>query len=276
MAKIKTAWISLMAIIVICTAYSCKTTERTFRTAVKDIRLKDIAVAAVERNRSVDGIWVKRVKGSLWYRNNEYSFKGNYRIMRDSVIIISIMSPVGIEAVRIMCNKDSFGFVDRLNREYLYGPYNMLKRKIGFETSFDFFQSILLNEIAMEDEETKEDFFRKNRRLDIVNNKIKITVNETGRNEYGKTEVQYDLEFDAAILQLIRNTIVEQINNREIEIVYENFQEIDAIWFPGSIEIKIKNFAEDIGLRMELDRIILGKDFNASFNFNQKYKRIDW
>lgn len=276
MERIKNGWTTLIALMVICAANSCKTTERTSRTVVKEVRVNDIKRAAVERNRNLNGIWVKRIKGSLWYGNNTYSFRGNYKIKRDSVIIISIMSPVGIEAVRILCKKDSFGFVDRINREYYYGPYNILRRKIGYETSFDFIQSILLNEIAMEDEETKADFLRNNERLEIVDNKIKVTVNELSQKRYGKRTVQYELEFDAAILHLIRNRIQEEINNREIEIVYEYFQEINTIWFPGSITLIIKNFEEEIALRMELDRIIIGTDFNANFTISQKYKRIEW
>ena len=274
--KNRIGWMALIALMLISIAHSCKTTEITSGKVIKDVRVKDLASEADKRKNSIDGIWVKKVKGSLKYANDTYTFKANYRVKRDSVIIISIMSPVGIEAFRILCKTDSFGFMDRINREYYYGPYSTLNKKVGYHVSYNFLQSILLNEIATEEEETKQQFFKKNKRLEVTDNRIKVMLEESSEEEFGKRKVKYDMEFNAAILNLIKSRIWDEKYYSEIEIDYEDFREINSIWFPGIMDIKIKNSQNPVGCRLEMDRITIGTDFNTNFTISQKYKRIEW
>lgn len=265
-----------MVLSVLYGTYSCKTAEMTTRIASKDARIKDIENADKKRENHIKGLWVKKVKGSIRYNDDTYSFKANYRIKRDSMIIISIMNPVGIEAIRILCRTDSFGFVNRVSREYFHGSYNVLQEKIGYEASYNFIQSVLLNEIATIEKATKESFYRKNKRLEMDNNRYRMTLNEVAEQGEGKSTVRYELEFDPDILLLSRCRIVNEQKMREGEIVYENFMKFTPTWFPGKIDIKFISLTGRVECKLELERITIGTDFNASFNISQKYKRIDW
>jgi len=273
--KEKIVWI-IIALLVWCGLYSCKTTEMTTRIAPKEIRVKDISSAAVKRRDCIPGIWVKKIKGSIHSGNTEFSFKANYRIKRDSVIIISILNPVGIEAIRILCIPDSFGFIDRINREYYYGKYDVLEKKIGYQINFGLVQSLLLNEIATVYEETKEDFFKKYRKLNVKNNHCSVSLNELNTDGYGIAKIRYDLEFDPINYYLMRNRISDDKEKNEIDIVYKNFKEVELTWFPGLISIRINNERKQITCRLDLDRITIDTDFNTNFSIGQKYKKIDW
>jgi len=265
-----------VALSVWCCLYSCKTTEMMGRIAAKEIRVKQIASNNEQRKDNIPGLWVKKIKGSVINGGNEYSFKANYRIKRDSIIIISVLNPVGIEAVRILCTPDSFGFVDRINREYYYGRYDVLKKKIGYNANYGFVQSLLLNEIATVYDETKEKFFEKNRKLDVVDNKSHVSLIEEKKDGYGIRETRYDIEFNTIPLQLVRNKISDNHGNYEIDVVYKEFKEVNKSWFPGLISIEIRNEVNRVTCRLELDRITIGTEFNTNFSIGQKYSKIDW
>ncbi len=273
--KDKIVWI-IMALLVWFGLYSCKTMEMTTRIDPKDISVKDISSAAVKRSDCIPGIWVKKIRGTIHNENIELSFKANYRIKRDSVIIISILNPVGIEAIRILCIPDSIGFIDRINREYYYGTYEVLKKKIGYQMNFGLVQSLLLNEIATVYKETKDNFFKKYRKLNVNNNHGSVSLDELNRDGYGIAKIRYDLDFDPINYYLVRNRITDDKEKNEIDIVYKNFMEVEQTWFPGLINASIKNGRNQITCSLDLERITIGTDFNTNFSIGQKYKKIDW
>ncbi len=273
--KEKIVWI-IMGLLVWCELNSCKTTEITTRIATKDIRVKDISSAAIKRRDYIPGIWVKKIKGSIHNGNTEFSFKANYRINRDTAIIISIMTPVGIEAIRIICIPDTFGFIDRINREYYYGKYEVLEKKIGYKTNFGLVQSMLLNEIATVYEETKENIFKNYRKLNVKNNHCSVSLDELNRDGSGREKIRYYLEFDPINYYLVRNIITDDKEKNEIDIMYEDFKELEQTWFPGLISIRIKNEKNQITCRLDMDRITIESDFNTNLSIGQKYKKIDW
>jgi len=251
--KEKIVWI-IIALLVGCGLYSCKTTEMTTRIAPKDIRVKDISSAAVKRSDYIQGIWVKKIKGSIHNGNTELSFK----------------------AIRILCIPDSFGFIDRINKEYYYGKYEVLEKKIGYQTNFGLVQSLLLNEIATVYKETKEDFFKKYRKLNVNSNHCSVSLDELNTDGYGIAKIRYDLEFDPINYYLVRNRISDDKEKNEIDIVYKNFKEVEQTWFPGLISIRIENERNQITCSLDLDRITIDTDFNTNFSIGQKYKKIDW
>ncbi len=273
--KLKIVWI-IFLLSVGFGLYSCKTAEMTTGIVHRDMRIKDIDKIAEERNEKIKRLWVKKIKGSLWDENGQYSFKASYRIKRDSVILLSILNPMGIEGARIYCTPDSFGFVDRINREYYYGTYEVLQKKMGYKPSYKFVQSLLLNELVTISDVKNENFNEKNKKLDVKNGKYIFYYEEDVMDGYGKRTIKYEIEFDQNTFQLSRNRTFDEKNINQIDVVYTDFKEIEKTWFPGKISINIENAGNRINCQLELDRISINGDFNTSFNIGQKYKQIEW
>jgi hypothetical protein len=82
-------------------------------------------------------------KVSVIYGGN--SFSGNIRIIKDSVIWLSI-GKFGFEGVRALLTKDSIKVINKLEREYFSGDYVFLRDILGFSLSYDILQSMLLGE----------------------------------------------------------------------------------------------------------------------------------
>src|SRR5215204_4379643 len=66
------------------------------------------------------------------------------RIKKDSVIWISMVPGLGIEAARIRITPDTIQILNRLQRQYIAGNFSMLKNKFNIAASFEMLQAMLL------------------------------------------------------------------------------------------------------------------------------------
>ncbi len=70
------------------------------------------------------------------------SFRGSLRILKDSIIWLSI-SKMGIEGMRVKLTPDSVAFIDRLHRQYMTTSYDYLNEKFNIELDYFLIQSFL-------------------------------------------------------------------------------------------------------------------------------------
>lgn len=66
------------------------------------------------------------------------------RMKKDSVIWVSMVPGLGIEAVRARITPDTIQIINRLQRQYIAGNFSMLQRKFNISASFDLLQAMLL------------------------------------------------------------------------------------------------------------------------------------
>ncbi|KAA9340991.1 DUF4292 domain-containing protein [Adhaeribacter soli] len=66
------------------------------------------------------------------------------RIKKDSVIWISVVPALGIEAARVRITPDTIQILDRLHRTYFAGNFSMLKQRYNISASFPMLQAMLL------------------------------------------------------------------------------------------------------------------------------------
>ena len=132
------------------------------------------------------------------------------RIKKDSVIWISIVPGLGLEAARVRITPDTIQILNRLQREYIAGNFSMLKNKFNIAASFDMLQAMLMgNYLAGEPGMVKEikggehqqiqqtrDNLTINQFLDVEMRKLKrmqVIDDKTGDNivaTYGEFETQ--------------------------------------------------------------------------------------
>lgn len=77
-------------------------------------------------------------------RNDNLSSGVSIRMQKDSVIWVSVLPGLGIEAARMMLTQDSVYFMNRLKKEYVATDYRFLRSKLQVDVSFDVLQAILL------------------------------------------------------------------------------------------------------------------------------------
>ncbi len=135
--------IVMLVIIIILPA--CKTHETLLRKNVKTMRISRIMRKTRERDNKIMSMWVKRYNAIYYVGDEEKAFRGNYKIIKDSLVFISLGSVLGIEGVRILFMPDSIFFIDRIKKVYFSGDYNDLKKYNKFDVDYRSLQNVLLN-----------------------------------------------------------------------------------------------------------------------------------
>ena len=267
----------LLLIFLICLGLSCKTTEVTKSIERKEVRIKDVERADQAKREEIQEIWVKKIQGKFEWNNKEQSFKANFKIKRDSIIEISLMNQLGIEALRVVCTTDSFGFIDRINRNYFSGDYTKLSRKVGYKTDLFFIQAVLLNEIATLDQNTRTKLFKEQKKLIVSNNRCSASITSLGIDENNQEkEIHYFLEFEAENLSVVHGVISDFSGKNKIELHYGEHEKMDNILYPGNIIMAIESKGISLGCNLKMEKVLINTDFGINYIVNQKYKRIDW
>ena len=112
--KIVQITVVLMVILIV----SCKTKMVLNRTVVKPMRTKKI-LDSLEKYGINYNYFTLRFSGEFVSAKENQSIKGIIKIKKDSLIWISIVPALGIEAIRISLSTDSVKMINRINSTYL-------------------------------------------------------------------------------------------------------------------------------------------------------------
>ena len=66
------------------------------------------------------------------------------RMKKDSVIWVSVVPLLGIEAARAKITRDSIQIVDRINKTYYAGNFALLKERYNVDLNFDILQNLII------------------------------------------------------------------------------------------------------------------------------------
>lgn len=76
--------------------------------------------------------------------NKLFEFKGQLRMVKDSVIWLSFNQDLGIEMARILITQDSIKFMDRINKKHFTGDYTFINEFLKTNIDFGILQGIIL------------------------------------------------------------------------------------------------------------------------------------
>jgi hypothetical protein len=211
--------------------------------------------------------------------NVEYSvdkklleFKGQVRIIKDSLIWFTFGQDLGIEIARLMITQDSVKFIDRLHKSYFVGDYQFVNEFLETNIDFGILQSIILG----------NDFEH------YENAKFKASVdggeyhlNTLGRSKL-KKYVRNSADDERIFLQSIwldpnnfkiNRIIIKELtqNSKKLTAGYSNFKEIDGHLFPFRLDYKVE--AETpVKVKIKYSKIKLNQQLNFPFKIPSKYK----
>jgi len=130
------------------------------------------------------------------------------RIRKDSVIWISVVPGLGIEAARIRITQDSVHMLNRLKKEYFAGDYAIIKQKFKVDINFNLLQAILLGNY-----------------IPANNSEEKIIMEKP--YQHSRQEVAnllIDQFLDPERFKLKKITIKDQSNKNSIAVDYSQFE----------------------------------------------------
>lgn len=205
---------------------------------------------------------------------NRNDFKGQVRIVKDSLIWISFNQDMGIEIARFLISQDSVKFVDRFNKAYFSGDYQLVNNFLSANIDFGILQSLVLGN---DFEYYEDDTFR----ASIDNQKYKLST--TGRNKLKKHVRTMDdntrlllqtIWLDPELFKITEIKLKELTrDSKKLTALYEDFQNIDKQKFPYRVTFSVEA-DKPVSVLMKYVKVTLDEEVSMPFNIPDTYSRI--
>lgn len=205
-----------------------------------------------------------KIKSKMEYSDQKQNNKAtlHIRVKKDSIIWISAQHT--IEAFRIMILRDSVHMIDRLNKIYSGMSYTDLKKKLGFELNYKFFESLITANVP-------DIMFDKGKKLE------KDDMTYLIRKE-GFYQFEYFVSSSLKHIEMIR--VTEIPSNNSLEIDYKNYLKEGENIYPSEIIAKMTYLSgqnrtkSDISIDHNSFEILSGEeDLRFPFSIPDRYVR---
>ena len=261
---------TILLILVLLSVASCSPTRSVMKAPIKEEGPDYLFSRLKEKELKFD--WFS-AKFSAEYENNgqENSFNGQIRIRKDSLIWISLIPMLGIEAARIMISQDSVKMINRLNDTYFIGDYEYLNRFLNTNIDFDLLQAFLLGNDLQFYENGKF-------RASVDRGEYKLS---TGERQKLKKFVRHSQEnmkifiqniwLDPVNFKITRADVKEiRRDNIKLESTYGNFEALDGQLFPRQMNYII--WADNtIKVKADFSRMVLNIPLQFPFRIPASY-----
>lgn len=207
------------------------------------------------------------------------SFGGTIRIINDSLIWVSIVPALGIEAARLLITKDSIKLINRMKSSYYVGNYSFLRNMLSLEIDYEMLQCLLANEFFIYSKNPEmEENIRGFKSSDDSSGYVIRSLKERKVNRKLKKNKLNDLILQEIhilpeIYKISRMFINDFENQKSLDVSYSNFEKEDSLLFPKIVDCKIKNINDEINLNMEFTKITINKILEYPFSIPEKYTK---
>lgn len=259
---------------------SCRTKRQIFKFSdTKPMR-------AIKLYKLVEGNQLKFNTLSIKFNANieksgeSHSLSGTIRIKKDSLIWISIVPALGIEAARMMITKDTIKFINRINSTFYNGNYSYLNNMMNLDIDFSLLQAMLTNELFLYSRQVKDDddIIRTFRSRVDSNLYVLSSLKEKKVTRKIKKKKTNDLIFQELIIlpemfRIKEIKIVDYEYDKKFELEYSNFNKTEEYLIPQLLDFKINDSKNNINASLEYTKVTINKDLEYPFSIPEKYTR---
>ena len=204
------------------------------------------------------------------------ALKGQLRMKKDSIIWLSIIPAMGIEAARAEVTPDSLKLINRLKKNYFSGNYRLLDSLLHTSLDYDIVQALILgNDISgYQIQSSKAGVEGSDYVLDIKRRKMirKDLLPEMGTS----SKLVQKIWLDPQSYRLKKVDIIEKVKgHREnrVQVFYEAYQSVDGQLFPDKIKILFFSHPKT-EISITFKRIQINRSFGFPFVIPKSYKKL--
>lgn len=113
----------------------------------------DIVTRTVMTEQDFTTMNMSKFRMSMQFGEQRFALSGSVRMIKDSLIAISIQPLLGIEVARVELFEDRVMVYDKMYKRYGEAPYETLQYALGIPVDFDMMQAVLMNRLNLDTEE---------------------------------------------------------------------------------------------------------------------------
>ncbi len=266
----------ILFILTILILTGCKTTQSLKVGKVTNI--PDVKLRGLLRDNELqfDKLYLKKVNFTFDNGKEKKSFKGSFVIKKDSVIIVSIYAPMGIELIRTQLSKHEVTIIDKHNKVVMSTDYGYFNRNFGIDVDFSMLQAILSNTLFVYPAE--ENYYEelKKYKHDVNSNSYSFKSLKDKRLSRISKRRANDLiihEFDIypEIFRIFNVFIKDFSSNQSLVIDYKNFQKFNDILFPEYINLKGERGINKVLVSIKINYIEINDGGSLHFKIPSSY-----
>lgn len=206
---------------------------------------------------------------------NKTNLKGQLRIKNDSVIWLSFTPALGIEAARVLLTNDSIEFMNRLNKTFFSGKYELVDSLLHTTIDYAIIQSMLVGNDLTQYDVNK---FRSS----VDNGLYRMTIRERRKikrfikkGELNTRVLVQQIWLDPETYRIARIDIKEQgeDNNNKLRVFYRDYIEVGDQLFPSEMRIEIVS-NKSIFIDVDFNKVTMNNPLRFPFKIPSKYENL--
>ena len=260
-------WQSVLFLAILLLTTTCKT-KRSLGKDPTDQNYTELLSAVQQRDFTFQTLSA-RLYVNIETKKKSLGSRVELKMIRDSLIQLSVQPFFGFEAFRAEFATDSIRVLDRMNKHFLTESYANLKTLFPIELNFYNLQSLLTNQLFLpgKRELTKEDYehFSPAPALQAL----------TSVETTSKDGLRYTFSIDPTTANIHHLYAKQQTGSYALAWDYADFAAYDQSLFPETMDITLTKDAKNIGsMRIKASRIQRNIPLRTDFHISSKYKRM--
>ncbi len=267
---------------------SCKTPSELAVVDARPISTNKLLKRIEQNAFDYEYLTIKRINCNFSSSQSKAAFKINLKAKKDDCILVSI-SKLNIPVGRVLLTPDSVKYVNYIDRNYFIDDYSYLSSFLHIDLDFATIQSIISNNAFSYRNDPRDKDFKnfdaliednqyvlqseKTRKLSKLEEKENKAERHLKRLDDQALIVQ-KMFFSPGSFALNRLLISDKTNDRNMNLVFDDYTEVKNKEYPGSIEMNFHSPEEEIDMKIRMSGFSTDKISSFSIKIPQKYEEI--
>jgi hypothetical protein len=209
----------------------------------------------VKQNISDSSFFIEKALYSISTKNFDQSGNATIKFKPPDKYLISLKTIGGIEVVRIMLTGDSILINNRIERNYMFGSQEFIKRVYGISTDF---LPLIFGDILVFNKKIEKD-------LDCKEGSSVFKILE------GTALLEYSVNCDLHKTEET-NILLGTVIGKKVSLKFQDYKKIGEKYVPEKIELKGPD--PDFKLTIDIKKINLNWDGAMEFLPGKQYDKI--
>ncbi len=270
MNKKKRINFGFLLLILLSISYSCSSVRKTIKEPLKE-QGTEYLINNLKTNELSYENFSAKFSAQFIQGKKETQLTGQIRLLKDSIIWVSISPLLGIEMLRINITNDSLTYINRMESTYFNTDFDYINKLINSSLDFNMLQSFLTgNDFSDYDNSSFKSGIDNKEYTLVTSNRRKIKKSIHGNN----IPIQH-IWLDPETFKINRVMIRElAAQGRKVEATYK-YETLNEKPVPVSINFEIETKDKKATINIQYSKIVINEELQFPFKIPQKYTRVN-
>jgi hypothetical protein len=270
MNKKKRISFGFLLLILLSISYSCSSVRKTIKEPLKE-QGTEYLINNLKTNELIYDNLSAKFAAQFIQGKKETQLTGQIRLLKDSIIWVSISPLLGIEMLRINITNDSLTYINRMESTYFNTDFDYINKLINSSLDFNMLQSFLTgNDFSDYDNSSFKSGIDNKEYTLVTSNRRKI---KKGINE-NNIPIQH-IWLDPETFKINRVMIRElAAQGRKVEATYK-YETLNEKPVPVSINFEIETNDKKATINIQYSKIVINEELQFPFKIPEKYNRVN-